>query len=86
MKENRQKMIKLYDKFIYSNKTPKGWSIVIMPDEILIDNLHHGFAHIHPDRKEIKTENLEDTYKKVMEHVNTNKGVKYDKLRKELIR
>ncbi len=28
------------DKLIYTAKTPNGWSIVIMPDNILIDNYH----------------------------------------------
>jgi hypothetical protein len=85
MKKNTQNVIELYDKFVYSNNTLKGWSIVIMPDKILIDNFHHGHAHIHPDRKEIKTKSLNDTFKIVIEHINNNKGVKYDKLREELI-
>ena len=37
------------DKIIYSVKTPNGWSIVIMPDNILIDNYHINKAHIHPN-------------------------------------
>lgn len=36
-------------KLLYNVKTPNGWSIVIMPDNILIDNCHTGKAHIHPD-------------------------------------
>lgn len=28
------------DWIIYHAKTPNGWSIVIMPDNILIDNYH----------------------------------------------
>ena len=37
------------DKIIYHAETPHGWSIVIMPDNILIDNYHIGKAHIHPN-------------------------------------
>jgi hypothetical protein len=37
------------DKIIYNVKTPNGWSIIIMPDNILIDNYHIDTAHIHPD-------------------------------------
>lgn len=58
MKEKNQQITELYDKFVYSNKTPQGWSIVIMQYKILIDNFHHGYAHIRPDRKEIKTKKL----------------------------
>ena len=86
MKENTQNVMELHDKFIYSNKTLKGWSIVIMPNKILIDNFHHGHAHIHPDRKEIKTESLNKAFTIALEHINKNKGINYDKLRGELIK
>lgn len=36
---------------LYTTKTPNGWSIVIMPDNILIDNYHIDRVHIHPDPK-----------------------------------
>ena len=39
------------DKLIYTAKTPNGWSIVIMPDNILIDNYHINKVHIHPNPK-----------------------------------
>ena len=39
------------DKLIYTANTPNGWSIVIMPDNILIDNYHIGNVHIHPKPK-----------------------------------
>jgi len=57
-----------------------------MPDKILIDNFQHGYAHIHPDRKEIKTKDLNNTYMIVLKHINENQGVNYEKLRKELIK
>ena len=86
MKERDQKVIEIQDKFIYSNITPKGWSIVIMPDKILIDNFHHGFPHIHPDRREIKIKDLEDAFIIVLNHIESNNGVQYNKLREELIK
>lgn len=86
MKEKDQEIIKIHEKNIYYLKTFKGWSIVIMPDDILIDNFHHGYAHIHPDRKEITTTDLNSTLVKVLKHINNNKGVNYQKLRKELIK
>ena len=57
-----------------------------MPENILIDNYHHGFPHIHPDRKEIKTTKLEPKLITVLKHINKNKDVKYDELREELIK
>lgn len=86
MKENNQDVTQIYNKFVYRNKSPKGWSIVIIPDKILINNFHHGFAHIHPDRKEIKTDNLNDTFIIVLNHIHINKAVDYEKLREELIK
>jgi hypothetical protein len=57
-----------------------------MPDKILIDNFHHGFAQIHPDRKEIKTRNQKEAMKIVLKYITKNKGVIYDKLREKLIK
>jgi len=86
MKEKDQKIIKLHDRDIYYINTLKGWSIVIMPDNILIDNFNHGYAHIHPDRKEIITKDLYSTLIVVLKHIEKYKSVKYNKLRKELIK
>lgn len=51
MSRKVQNKIFVGDKTIYSANTPNGWSIVIMPDNILIDNYHTGSVHIHPDPK-----------------------------------
>ena len=47
-----QNKIIIGDKIIYRANTTNGWSIVIMPDNILIDNYHINKAHIHPNPKE----------------------------------
>lgn len=86
MKSNKNEVIQIYNKIVYKNISPKGWAIAIMPDKILIDNFHHGFAHIHPDRKEIITDNLEDTFKLVFKHIEENQGVNFELLKKELIK
>lgn len=49
MSRKIQNKIMIGDKLLYNVKTPNGWSIVIMPDNILIDNYHSNKAHIHPD-------------------------------------
>ena len=64
MKIRIDKRIFLFEKEIIYMDSKRGWSIVIMPEKVLIDNYEHGFAHIHPDRKEIKTQNLNDTLDK----------------------
>ena len=43
------------DWIIYHAKTPNVWSIVIMPDNILIDNYHLGYPHIHPNPENHET-------------------------------
>ena len=48
MSRKTQNKMNWGDKIIYSTKTRNGWSIVIMPDNILIDNYHLKIAHIHP--------------------------------------
>ncbi|WP_407408994.1 hypothetical protein [Methanobrevibacter sp.] len=49
MSRKNQDKTSIGDKIIYNVKTPNGWSIIIMPDNILIDNYHIGKAHIHPN-------------------------------------
>ena len=86
MKESNQNVFHLHNKIIYVKKSFKGWSIVIMPDKILIDNFHHGYAHIHPERLEIKTKTLNDTFLIIWEHIKHYEGVNYEQLRKDLIK
>jgi len=83
MKEKHQTVIEKYNKQVYGSYTKKGWAIVIMPDDILIDNYHHGYPHIHPEREEIKTKTLEDTLNHVLIHLEDNKGINLKKLREE---
>ena len=85
MKEKNRRIIEKYNKKVYGSFNKKGWSVVIMPDDILIDNYHHGYPHIHPDREEIKTKTLNDTLTVVLRHLEKNKGINLSKLRKELI-
>ena len=49
MKRKTQDRTNLRDWVIYRAKTPNGWSIVIMPENIRIDNYHTDKAHIHPN-------------------------------------
>lgn len=49
MSRKTQSKTLIGDRILYNVKTPNGWSIIIMPDNILIDNYHVGNAHIHPD-------------------------------------
>ena len=55
-----------------------------MPEKVLIDNYEHAFAHIHTDRKEIKTQNLNDTRNIVLNQIKKYHGLNMDKLRKEV--
>lgn len=68
VRKNQSKTI-LQDRIIYHTKTPNGWSVVIIPDNILIDNYHTGYAHIHPDPKnhEVKIKISENNPEKIKE-------------------
>lgn len=85
MKINTNQDIYLYEKRIIFQETVRGWSIVIMPDNILLDN-EHGFPHIHPDRAEIKTKTLYETLFIVKTHIEKYKKVELDLLREELLK
>ena len=66
-KAQNKTMIKEW--IIYHAMTPNGWSIVIMPENILIDNYHLGYPHIHPNPQnhEIKIRINEQESEKIKE-------------------
>jgi hypothetical protein len=89
IKRNQDKIF-INNKIIYKVETDTGWSIVIMPDAILIDNYHHGYVHIHPDpmnhnnKIEIKDFNQDDIHFIVYNHIFQNKKLIIKKLISEL--
>lgn len=78
------------DKIVYHANTHLGWSIVIMPDNVLIDNYHTNIAHIHPNPKKhfIKNNlNEQDQYKIleiVLLHLDVNNGLILELLEEEV--
>ena len=80
MSRKIQDKIILGDKTIYNTKTPNGWSIVIMPDNILIDNFHINKAHIHPDpenhpyKLELGIQNQNEIFEIIKDYLNI-KGI-----------
>ena len=86
MKRNTNQDIQLFEKRIIFQETIRGWSIVIMPDNILLDNYEHGFPHVPPDRAEIKTKTLYETLFIVKRHIEKYEKVEKDLLREELLK
>ena len=74
------------DKILYKVKTPNGWSIIIMPDNILIDNYHINKAHIHPDpqnhtfRVELSLQDCERIYELIKEYLNVSNSLDIEEL------
>lgn len=68
-------------------KGARGWTIVVMPDNIRIDSFH-GFAHMHIHRKHphltIDVQDAETVYKIVTNHLERNGKVETEKLVEEL--
>ncbi|MDR0912476.1 MAG: hypothetical protein LBM96_07755, partial [Methanobrevibacter sp.] len=71
-----QEKYTIYDKDIYIvYLMPKKWSVIIMPENIIIDNHHVTYPHIHhnPKKHYQKTKiNLEDpveVHEKVIKHI-----------------
>ncbi len=75
------------DNQIYWIKGKRGWSMVIMPESIRIDNFH-GYCHIHIHEKKnyhtIKDESFDNIYHLVVEHLERNNGINVLELEKEL--
>ena len=81
-----QNKIMIGDKLIYTAKTANGWSIVIMPDNILIDNYHIDKVHIHPDPKnhvhkvEINQQNMNKILETIKDYLNASKILDVEEL------
>ena len=71
---------------IYRVVPGKGWAVVVKEDNVLIDNYHHGYPHIHPDRAPIKYDDVYKVVEIVVRHIERYGKVKIEKLRDELCR
>ena len=86
MTRKKQKQIPIGDKILYKVKTPNGWSIIIMPDNILIDNYHVGKAHIHPDPQnhtysvELSLQDCEKIYEMIKDYLNVTNNFDIEEL------
>ena len=86
MTRKKQNQIPIGDKILYKVKTPNGWSIIIMPDNILIDNYHVGKAHIHPDpqnhnyRVELSIQDCEKIYELIKDYLNVTNNFDIEEL------
>ena len=86
MTRKKQNQISIGDKILYKVKTPNGWSIIIMPDNILIDNYHVGKAHIHPDpqnhtyRVELSLQDCEKIYELIKDYLNVTNNFDIEEL------
>jgi hypothetical protein len=89
--EKTQRKIKIHNKIVYKVEQGTNWSIVIMPDNLIIDNYRRKGGNIHPNpikhEEEIKTKNdtIAYNFKVVHNHIYINTGVFIEKLIKELI-
>jgi hypothetical protein len=88
MKVENSTSTQILDRTIYRRRSKRGWSIVIMPDNIRIDNFH-GFPHVHLEGKggheEIKTNDFKTVHQIVIKHLERNKGVNKKELKRELV-
>ena len=74
------------DKILYNVKTPNGWSIIIMPDNILIDNYHTRKAHIHTDphnhvyKIELTLQDSDEIVELIKDYLNMSNGFDIEEL------
>ena len=81
-KESRSK-IEIGMCTIHYRKAPRGWAIVVMPDNFKVDNYYHG-VHVHPDREVIPIKDPDVIYNIIYNHIWREKRLIEAKLRKEL--
>ena len=86
MSRKTQEKSEVGDKIIYDVETPNGWSIVIMPDNILIDNYHIGKTHIHPDpsnhshKIELKYDDSKEIKEIILDYLSICNNIDVDEL------
>lgn len=89
MKIESKDHLEIRGKKVYMRKTLRGWSIVIMPDDIRADNFH-GFPHIHMDmsgkHEPIKNDDFNAVFTIIIKHIDKNNGINKNELRKELLK
>lgn len=75
---------------VYYANTDLGWSIVIEPEDIIIDNYHINKSHIHynPEKHYLKQtfpeENPQVILQIVLNHLNKNGNLDLEELKEEL--
>jgi hypothetical protein len=85
-----QTTLHIQGKTIYIVTIQRGWNLIIMPDEIILDNYHNKGGHIHPEPKEhkkeikIKFNTQTENLNMLMNHINKNKRVIIKELINEL--
>ncbi len=80
-----EKEIRIKERTVVYRIVPKkGWAVVVKEDNILIDNYHHGYPHIHPDREPIKTNDVYKVVEIVVRHIERYGRVVIEKLREDL--
>jgi hypothetical protein len=88
MKDQNSTKYKVHDRTIYRKYSQRGWSIVIMPDGIRLDNFH-GYPHIHWNKDHVE-EIIYDDYETVLNiirgHFTRGKDINLSNLRKELVK
>ena len=88
MKDHDSTKYRVDDRTIYRKQSKRGWSIVVMPDGIRLDNFH-GYPHIHWNNGEIE-EIIHDDYEIVLEiiraSISRGKDINLTDLRKELVK
>ncbi|MBR6927857.1 MAG: hypothetical protein IKH62_02385 [Methanobrevibacter sp.] len=86
MSRKTQSKTLIGDRILYNVKTPNGWSIIIMPDNILIDNYHVGNAHIHPDpnnhsfKIELGQQDSDKIFEIIKDYLNVSKAFDVEEL------
>ncbi len=86
MSRKTQSKTLIGDSILYNVKTPNGWSIIIMPDNILIDNYHVGNAHIHPDpnnhsfKIELGQQDSDKIFEIIKDYLNVSKAFDVEEL------
>lgn len=84
MKDGDNSESKIGNRKLIYRQTERGWSIIVMPDKLQIDNFYHG-VHTHPDRAKLKINDPEKLKNIIKMHIIAEGKINFPKLREMIL-
>ena len=83
MRREFRSKIEIGELIVHYRRAPRGWAIVVMPNQFKVDNYYHD-VHVHPDRKVLPIKDPDVIFNIICLHIHRENRLIESKLRTEL--